>query len=258
MGEIVGFRPSDKSIHRIKGDIMKFKKIIHIIKKLIIIGAIGLVSIFLVGASVNYIVVKSANKYIVNTAEETKDKAAQAIIVLGSYVHPDGTPSGILKDRLDTAIKVFNQNQNLKILVSGDHGRTNYDEVNVMREYLENKGVPTSQIFMDHAGFSTYETMYRAKEIFEIDKAIVVTQDYHLKRAVYLARKKGIEAYGVKADIYTYPGIKRFTAREVLARIKDFAFANILKPKPTYLGEKIPIMTSDSSLTHDRKDMGEK
>lgn len=232
---------------------MKLKKIIRIIKKLITIGIIGLVSIFLIGAVVNYVVVKNANKYIVNTAEETKDNDAQAIIVLGSYVNPNGTPSGILKDRLDTAIKVFNQNQDLKILVSGDHGRTNYDEVNVMREYLEDKGVPTSQIFMDHAGFSTYETMYRAKEIFEIDKAIIVTQDYHLKRAVYLARKKGIEAYGVKADIYTYPGIKRFTAREILARIKDFAFANILKPKPKYLGEKIPVMTSDSSLTHDKK-----
>lgn len=176
------------------------------------------------------------------------------IIIPGAYVYPSGRVSDILKDRLDTAVEVLRDNKDSKILVTGDHGQSSYDEVNGMRKYLEEKGVDTSNIFMDHAGFSTYESIYRAKEIFDVKKAIIVTQDYHLKRAVYIARKKGIDAYGVAADKHIYVDIKKYKVRESLARYKDFFLVNALKTKPKFLGDKIPVMSSDSRLTHDKKD----
>ena len=111
------------------------------------------------------------------------------------------------------------------------------------------RGVPSSDVFMDHAGFSTYESIYRAKEIFEADKIIIVTQEYHLYRALYIAEKLGIEAYGVNADYHTYRGQIMRDVREVLARCKDFANM-IFKPEPTYLGEKIPV-SGDGNITND-------
>ena len=83
--------------------------------------------------------------------------------------------------------------------MSGDHGRVSYDEVNTMKDYAINDGIPSDDIFMDHAGFSTYDSMYRAKEIFGVKKIVIVSQKYHLTRALYIAKKLGIEAYGVSA-----------------------------------------------------------
>lgn len=202
--------------------------------------------------TINLVVVSNANKYILD--KDTAMPEVEAIIIPGAYVTPSGNVSDILKDRLDTALELLQNNKKLKIIVSGDHGRTSYDEVNAMRKYLESKGVDTANIFMDHAGFSTYDSIYRAKEIFEVNKAIIVTQDYHLKRAVYLARKKGIEAFGVPADKHKYVDIVQYKARESLARCKDFFLVNVFKSKPKFLGEKIPVMSSDSKLTHDNKD----
>ncbi len=127
--------------------------------------------------------------------------------------------------------------------MSGDHGEKDYDEVNVMRTYAEEDGIPTEHIFMDHAGFSTYESMYRARDIFCAKKIVIVTQGYHLSRAVYIARSLGLEAYGVASDYQTFAGQKIRDIREVLAREKDFLYT-IFKPKPTYLGEQIPLSGS--------------
>jgi len=135
--------------------------------------------------------------------------------------------------------------------VTGDHGDLNYDEVNAMRKYLEQREIATSNIFMDHAGFSTYESIYRAKEIFDVKKAVIVTQGYHLKRAIYIARKKGIEVYGVAADKHIYVDIKKYQLRESFAVCKDFFLVNVFKIKPKFLGDKIPVMSSDGKLTHD-------
>lgn len=176
-----------------------------------------------------------------------------AVIIPGAFVYSSGKVSDILKDRLDTSLELLKNNKDLKIIVTGDHGDSNYDEVNAMRNYLEQRGISTTNIFMDHAGFSTYESIYRAKEIFDVKKAVIVTQDYHLRRAIYIARKKGIEAYGVVADKHIYVDIKKYEVRESFARCKDFFLANVFKIKPKFLGEKIPVMNSDGRITHDKK-----
>ena len=118
-----------------------------------------------------------------------------------------------------------------------------------MKQYAIDQGIPSEHVFTDHAGFSTYETMYRAKAIFGADKVIVVTQQYHLYRALYIADQLGIEAYGVSADLRPYSGQTGRDVREVLARCKDFVMC-IVKPKPTYLGETIPVSGS-GDLTND-------
>ncbi len=195
----------------------------------------------------NLIVIFQAKQYFLDL--NVPLPKAEVIIVPGCFVFNNGTPTEMLRDRLDTAIEVLNKNKSLKIIVTGDHGTKEYDEVNAMRKYLENKGVDPSIIFMDHAGFNTYDSMYRAKAIFEVKAAIIVTQKYHLSRAVYNARQMGIIAYGVAADKHSYPAILRYQAREALARCKDFVLVNILKPNPKYLGDKIPVMSSDVSAT---------
>lgn len=173
---------------------------------------------------------------------------ADAILVLGASVRANGQVSDILKDRLDTALALYEGKRAPKILVSGDHGSVDYDEVGTMKRYLTERKVAPGNIFMDHAGFSTYESMYRAKHIFEVRKVLIVTQDYHLKRAVYVARSMGMEAYGVAADKRAYQDIDKYKFREFLARNKDFVYARIMKPKPSLTGDKVPI-TGDGRTT---------
>jgi len=191
---------------------------------------------------------RSMAPYIVDAAQAPN---ADAILVLGAYVRPDGQPSGMLADRLETALRLYEAGIAPKILVSGDHGRKDYDEVNAMREYLERRGVPTENIFMDHAGFSTYESMYRARDIFCVREVMVVSQGYHLPRALFAARQLGFAAHGVAADLHPYGGMPRFAAREAVARAKDVLYAGVLQPKPTFLGSEIPI-AGDGRATHDR------
>jgi vancomycin permeability regulator SanA len=176
---------------------------------------------------------------------------ADAILVLGARVHPDGGVSVMLGDRLETALELNAAGKSNKFIVSGDHGQVNYDEVNTMKNFLMQRQIPAERIFMDHAGFSTYESMYRARDIFKAQKILIVTQQYHLMRAVYAARQLGLEAYGVASDKQEYSTMPYNQTREVFARNKDFVYLNILKPKPTYLGEPIPL-TSDGRLTSDR------
>ena len=135
--------------------------------------------------------------------------------------------------------------------MSGDNGQEGYDEVNVMKDYAIEKGIPSEDIFMDHAGFSTYESIYRAKEIFQVKKAIIITQKYHLYRALYIANKLDLDVIGVGADPRTYSGQIFREAREILARNKDFVQV-IFKIKPTYLGETIPV-SGDGNITNDKE-----
>ena len=164
-------------------------------------------------------------------------------------------PSPMLQDRLDEAIALYKENISSKIIMSGDHGRESYDEVNIMKNYAIEKGVPSENIFMDHAGFSSYESMYRAKEIFEAKKVIIVTQKYHLFRTLYIGEKLGLEAYGVNSDPRSYVGAIYRECREVLARNKDF-FQCVFKPKPTYLGETIPV-SGNGDITNDKTNIVE-
>lgn len=186
------------------------------------------------------------------TIEEAAEQNFDCVLILGAGVRKD-KPTPMLKERLSKGVEIYDTGCTDRILVSGDHGRTNYDEVNVMKDFLIENGVIPDEIFMDHAGFSTYETMYRARDVFKVKKVVIVTQKYHLYRAVYNARKLGLEAYGVPADgMYNYALSVRLynNTREALARTKDF-FWCIISPEPTYLGEVIPI-NSSGSLTNDK------
>ena len=164
----------------------------------------------------------------------------QCILILGAGLKPDGTPNLMLADRLDQGIALYKRGAAPKILLSGDNGQERYDEVNAMKEYCLDQGVPMEDIFMDHAGFSTYESIHRASSIFQVESMIIVTQDYHLPRACYLAEKMGIRYLGIAARQIDYGGQQGRDLREIAARCKDF-FTGILKPPPTYLGEVIPI-----------------
>lgn len=172
------------------------------------------------------------------------------ILVLGAGLKPDGTPNHMLADRLDVGVLLYKMGIAKKLLLSGDNGRERYDEVNAMKDYVLAKGVPLEDIFLDHAGFSTYESMYRAKAIFNVKKAIVVTQQYHQYRALYMGKRFHMEVLGVVAEPRQYAGQNYRDIREFLARNKDF-IKMIIKPKPTFLGEIIPI--GGSSLpSHDK------
>ena len=215
----------------------KRKKIIAIV--LCVIVGIGLLGVGIV-FGINAYVKGSVDDKIMGVEESTELEGLDCIIVLGCKVKDDGSPSDMLKDRMKRAIELYEQGVAPKILMSGDHGQTNYNEVMTMKQYAIDAGVPSEDIFMDHAGFSTYETMYRAKEVFGVEKAIVVTQDYHMYRSLYIANELGIDAYGCPSARYNYSGQTSRDIREVAARCKDFV-TTIFKPEPTYLGDAIDI-----------------
>lgn len=221
-----------------------------LIKKLIAAAVILGVTAVAVLCSVNLYVTKAAEKYMYSPDEAHQLEGADCIIVLGAGLRPDGSPSHMLRDRLDCAIELYNSGVADKIIMSGDHGRKEYDEVNTMRSYAVSKGVPAESIYLDHAGFSTYDTVYRAKEIFCVKAPVIVTQKYHLYRAVYNARSLGLDAYGVNSDPFRYVGQTARDIREAVARVKDFAYC-IFKPEPKYLGEKIDINSVPASVTVD-------
>lgn len=162
------------------------------------------------------------------------------ILVFGCGVREDGSPSLMLRDRLDTAVLLYEIGASEYILCSGDNGKIDYNEVAVMKEYLVEKGVPKDAIYLDHAGFSTYESACRAKEIFCLDKVVAVTQTYHMYRALYDLLDKNVDAVGVPCADVTYGGQTLRDLRELVARTKDYLFC-LFDPAPTYLGEKIEI-----------------
>ena len=221
----------------------KYKWLKRGILALFCLGITGTAVVF--GLS-SYIKKETAEKII--TAEEATD--ADCILVLGCGVREDGSPSLMLRDRLEKGIELYEAGTAPKLLMSGDHGRKDYDEVNLMKSYAMEKGVPSEDIFMDHAGFSTYDSMYRARDILCAEKVIVVSQEYHLYRALYLAEKLGLEAYGVPAQDVNYRGQAYREFREMLARAKDFCTA-VIQPEPKYLGEKIPV-SGNGDLTNDK------
>ena len=172
--------------------------------------------------------------------DECKTVDPQCILVLGCAVWENNQPSPMLKDRLDTAIALYKAGAAPKLLLSGDNSRVEYSEPDCMFRYTLAQGVPLEDIFLDYAGFSTYDSVYRAQAIFRADHLIVVTQKYHLFRALHTCDKLGMEAKGVASNQRKYVGRVNRETREVLARDKDFVKA-IIKPKPTFLGEEIPI-----------------
>ncbi len=218
------------------------------IKKLIYcalsLGALCMITVICINA---HMLISTSDD--VDTAHT--DKKADCILVLGCLVKADGTPSDMLKDRLDTAIALFNEGVSDRIVMSGDHGRVEYDEVYAMKKYAIDRGVPSEAIFMDHAGFSTYESMYRLKNVFLAESAVVVTQGYHLPRALYIAKSLGIDTVGESADLHTYRGQIKRDIREAAARSKDF-FISLTKPESTYVGSPVPL-NGNGDITNDKK-----
>ena len=192
------------------------------------------------------IVVSSAKDRIITADEAAELENTDCVLVLGAGVR-NGSPTPMLRDRLITGISLYESGAAPKIIMSGDHGREDYDEVNVMKSYAVENGVPDGDVFMDHAGFSTYDSIYRAKAVFEADSIIIVTQKYHLYRALYIAERLGVNAVGVSADLDDYSGQLKRDLREIAARDKDF-FSCLFKPEPKYLGEKIPV-SGDGNIT---------
>jgi vancomycin permeability regulator SanA len=195
-----------------------------------------------VGGSNALIVVQGGGR--IEAYDKTVDAAGthdyDCILVLGAAVYADGSPSPMLKDRLDVGIDLYLAGVAPKLLMSGDNGSENYNEVEVMKDYAISRGVPGEDVFCDHAGFSTYESMYRAADIFGVERMVVVTQTYHLYRAVYDAGAFGIDAVGVASDQREYSGQLHRDLREVAARTKDVGMC-LFKLEPTFRGEKIDL-----------------
>ena len=225
---------------------MKIKKIIlRCFCICILLGILAAISVF----AINHSIIKTTSEQIVSS-EAISDNHYDCILVLGCGVRPDGTPSDMLSDRLKRAVALYKAGVSKKIIMSGDHGRESYDEVNVMLDYAVRNGVPSDAVFTDHAGFSTYESIYRARDIFCVRKMVVVTQRYHLFRSLYICNRLGVDAVGVDSDYHRYVGQKMRDIREIAARCKDF-FTCILKPEPTYLGEQLPVSGS-AVVSHDK------
>lgn len=221
-------------------------------KKVIKMVGIVLIIIIVIVLVINCYVKVSTEKQIIGNNDYANLKDIDCIIVLGAGIWGD-KPSSMLEDRLLQAIELYENNVSSKIIMSGDHGREDYDEVTTMKKFAIEKGVPSENIFMDHAGFSSYESIYRAKAIFGAKKVVIVTQKYHLYRALYIANQLGLEAYGVGADPRQYVGATYRELREILARNKDFIKC-IFKPEPTFLGDTISVsgsgdVTNDNNIT---------
>jgi vancomycin permeability regulator SanA len=213
-----------------------------------VIAWILLILIVLSPFAANVIVTESSRPYMLSP-EEAEELDADCILVLGAKVQEGGRLSAMLEDRVLQGIRLYEAGVSDRLLMSGDHGRKGYDEVNSMKKYAVDKGVPPDNVFMDHAGFSTYDSMYRARDIFRAEKIVIVSQRFHLYRAVYVARALGLDAYGVASEPRVYGNEAYNNLREFFARIKDFLMV-IPAPYPKYLGEAIPISGS-GSLTDD-------
>lgn len=214
----------------------------------IVLAAACLMSTLFV-CCVNFSIKRSVKDSILSSDSLSPDTHYDCILVLGCGVKADGQPSDMLYDRIKTACKLYLAGIADKILFSGDHGREHYDEVNTMKRVAhEEFSVPLEDIFLDHAGFSTYETMARAANIFGVKTAVVVTQEYHLYRALFLAKSFGIEAVGTSASIRGYAGQAYRDLREVAARLKDLISAVF---KPDYVGGETIDISSDGRVTHD-------
>jgi SanA protein len=201
------------------------------------------------GAALVVLLVGAANVYVwvggdESTSEVAEAPRAEVAIVPGALVEPDGDMSAMLADRVEQASRLWHAGKVEKIFVSGDHGSWIYDEPDTMRKALVRDGVAPEDVFEDHAGFDTWATMVRARSIFGVDDAVVVTQGFHMPRALFLADEAGIDATGLTADLHEwgFQG-RKSSVREVLSRVK--AVVDVTLDTPAMAGPKIPISSSD-------------
>lgn len=220
-----------------------------LIKALLILLIFILFMLGIMTLVINLHIIKVTKNYIISE-DRAVDNKYDCIVVLGASVKSDGTPSKMLEDRLEEGLILYFAKASNKLLMSGDHEKKNYDEVNTMKKYAIKNGVDSSDIFMDHAGLSTYDSMYRLKHIYNVNKVLIVSQEYHLYRAVYIARKLGIDAYAVPAEDKNYSGQFYRDIREIVARVKDY-FKVKINPESTYTGDVIPVI-GDGDVTNDK------
>ena len=211
---------------------------------MIVAVALAIVAVF----AVTNVVTIVGSKGSIVSADEASISSADAIVVLGASVFADGTPSGILQDRLDDGIALYFAGVAPKLIMSGDNGTESYNEVRVMKQYAIAQGVPSEDIFCDHAGFSTYESMYRAKYVFGCQRIVVATQTYHLYRALWSAKSLGMQATGVSSDYHEYQKQLQYDIREIPARTKDF-FKALFRMPSTYVGDAISL-DQDGDVTN--------
>lgn len=184
----------------------------------------------------NYLVV---NKYQAKIFTEVTEVPARLVaLVLGAGLRKDGSPSTVLEDRVRTAVDLYQAGKVEKILMSGDNGSIYYDEVTVMKKMAVEMGVPKEAVALDYAGFRTYDSCYRAHDVFELNNIILITQDFHLPRALYLCNKLGVAAIGVPADRHVYVKQNLWQVREAIARFFAFFEVNIFRHQPKFLGPK--------------------
>lgn len=198
-------------------------------RALLVLVLLGLIGLGLALGISGYVV--ASTKDAVLTQEDTPPEDLDCILVLGCGIRPDGSPTPMLASRLTRGAELYQAGWADKVLLSGDDSGEDYNELATMKRVTLDLGVPEEDILMDHAGFSTYESIYRAKHEFDVQRVVVVTQEYHLYRALYLADSLGLEAYGVAAAPRNDAGQIGRSLREVLARDKDF-FTAIIQPTP--------------------------
>lgn len=226
-----------------------FKK--HLRRFIILLTVLCILAILLLCTlfGINAYVKGSVSDRIISSEDAAVLGDIDCILVLGCGVRDDGTPSDMLSDRLRRGTELYELAASSKLLMSGDHHTPTYNEVQVMKDYATERGIASEDVFMDHAGLNTYDSIWRAKEIFGAKRIIIVSQEYHLYRALYIAEQFGLEAWGVSADYHTYFGQQVRDARELLARNKDFMLATI-QPCATIGGEPVSLAGS-GDVTND-------
>ena len=191
------------------------------LKRILLAGSVLLLVLLLTIVCINASVVGTASPRILES-DQLSELDADYILVLGCGLRSDGSPSDMLHDRVSVGAETFLTGVSDKLLLSGDRAGTSYDEVTAMKRLALELGVSSDEIDSDYEGFSTYESVQRAKEVFGAEKIIIVTQKYHLCRALYIADSLGLDAYGVPADLRSYRGQTYRDIRELAARVKDF------------------------------------
>ncbi|MFI8379987.1 vancomycin high temperature exclusion protein [Leeuwenhoekiella sp. NPDC079379] len=215
---------------------MRLKKIVLL--KILGYLTLSFVVLLLFTSTLSYRIKSYSEPFIFDKASEIPE--AYSVLVLGASVLPSGELSTMLRDRVESALLLYEKGKVKRFLLSGDNGSTSYNEPKAMKKYLRERGVPEEAIFMDYAGFDTYDSVYRASYIFEIDNAIVVSQRFHLPRAIYIARQMGLNFYGYNGDRRAYELESRNRFREIAANVKAFLELAINK-EPHFKGDKIPI-----------------
>lgn len=224
-----------------------FKKVNY--KKMILISLILLTLSFIIMLLIYNDISTKSKPFIIKDLNSAPE--VQAVLVLGARVYSDGSLSPVLEDRVIVGINLYKLGKAKKIIFSGDHRKEHYDEPNAMKRYAEKKGVPQKDIFLDHAGFRTFDSLYRAKEVFKLKSVIVVTQEFHLGRSIYIGKKLGLNVYGMKSDRRTYQKHWVNHIREFLARTLAFSDLFITNRKPHFLGPTINIH-GNGNQTHDK------